>query len=54
MDDLSRVSGESSVESSVSVHDDEAELGVGLEKFGEGIGVEFVVAKVEGAVRDSD
>ena len=47
---VSGVSREGTEESSVTIHDDETELLVILEELGEGLSVEFVVAKVEGGV----
>jgi hypothetical protein len=48
LEDLASVTSDGSEEGSVSVHDDETEASVGLEELGEGVGVELVVAEVEG------
>lgn len=48
VDHLARVTGESTVENTVSVHDDEAKLGVGLEELRESVSVELVIAEVKG------
>lgn len=34
-----------------SIHDDETELGIGVEELGKSLGLELVVASVEGAER---
>jgi hypothetical protein len=47
VDDFTSVSGEDTKECAVTVHDDESETRVGFQEFGEGFGVEFVVAEVE-------
>ena len=47
VDDVSRVAAEGAEEGAVTVHDDEAELLVGLEQLGEGLGVELVVTEVQ-------
>lgn len=51
VEDLAGVSGERTEEGAVSIHDDEAELGVGLEELGKDVRVELVVAEVEGLQR---
>ena len=48
IDDLARVSCQTSEERPVAVHDDEAKLGVAVQQLGEGFCVEFVVAQVQG------
>ena len=50
VDDVARVAAERAEQSAVTVHDDEAELLVGLEQLAEGLGVELVVAEVERGV----
>ena len=52
VNDLAGVACNGTEESTVTVHDDEAELGVGLEELGERFGVEFVVTKVKRADRE--
>lgn len=47
VDDVTRVAAEGAEEGAVTVHDDEAELLVGLEQLGEGLGVELVVTEVQ-------
>ena len=49
VDDLSCVAGNGTEKGAVTVHDDEAELGVRLEELLESLSVEFVVAKVKRA-----
>jgi hypothetical protein len=50
VDDFAGVSGEGTEESTVTVHDDETETGVRLKELGERLGVELVVAEIEGGV----
>jgi hypothetical protein len=50
VDDLAGVTGEGTEERTVTVHDDETETGVRLEELSKSLGVELVVAKVEGGV----
>ena len=47
VDDLAGVARDRAEERAVTVHDDEAELGIGLEQLLERLGVEFVVAQVQ-------
>lgn len=47
VDDLASVTGNGTEERAVTVHDDEAELGVGLEQLLQRLSVEFVIAEVE-------
>ena len=48
--DLASVTTESTEQSTVTVHDNETELLISLEKFTQGFSVELVVTKVEGGV----
>lgn len=50
LENFTSVTAESTEERTVSVHDDETELGVGLEQFAQSLGVELVVTKVKGSV----
>jgi hypothetical protein len=50
VDDLTGVAAKSSKQGTVTFHDDEAKLLVGLEQLGQSLGVELVVAQVEGGV----
>ena len=50
LQDLSGIAGEGTEKGTVSVHDDEAILGVGLEQLAQSLGVELVVTEVEGGV----
>jgi hypothetical protein len=50
VDDLTGVSAQGSKESTVTIHDDEAELLVGLEQLGQSLGMELVVTQVKGGV----
>jgi len=50
VDHFAGVSGESAEERTVSVHDDEPEARIGLEKFRQGLCVEFVIAQIQRAM----
>ena len=50
VDDVAGVSTKRTEQGTVTIHNDETELLVGVEKLGESFGVELVVAKVEGGV----
>jgi hypothetical protein len=50
VDDLTGISAQGSEESTVTIHDDEAELLVGLEQLGQSLGMELVVTQVKGGV----
>lgn len=47
VDDLARITGESTEESSISVHHDESETGIGFKKLRQGFSVEFIVTKIK-------
>jgi hypothetical protein len=50
VDDITGVSRDGTEQGTVTIHDDETELGVGLEQLGKGLGVELVVTHVQGGV----
>lgn len=50
MDNLTGVSAQCSEEGTVTIHDDETELLVGLEQLCQSLGVELVVTQVKGGV----
>ena len=50
VDDISGVATKCTEESTVSIHDDEAELLVGFEQFAQGFGVKFVITQIQGGV----
>lgn len=50
VDDLTGVAAEGTEEGAVTIHDDEAKPLIRLEQLGEGLGVELVVAEVQGGV----
>jgi hypothetical protein len=47
VDHFTCITGKSSEEGAISIHDNETEAGIGLEQFGERFSVELVVTKVE-------
>ena len=51
VNDFTGVASYSAEKGAVTVHDDEAELGVRLKQLLKGLGVELVVAKVQGAIK---
>jgi hypothetical protein len=50
MDDIASVSRNGSKQGTVTIHDDEAELGVRFEQLRKGLRVELVIAHVQGGV----
>jgi hypothetical protein len=50
VDHVARISGKCAEETAVPVHDDKTESGVVFEELVEGLGVEFVVAEVQGGI----